>query len=310
MNPGHHDGVPSGQRIRVLLDIIAPGSELVAIRPLAGSYSNYTHLVEGRGADNALFRIVTHRYAVHGDCDRGEKARREYRTLGLLQKHGVPAPPPRYLDDDGAILGIPGIVTDYVLGEIIESPADPLDWARSLAEMLVRIHKIPSDADTRGFLLDSNSEHLWFLRNDLVPTYVSAAPDGLTVWHTVRDLLPDIQPVPHTLVHTDYWPGNVLWRAGRISAVVDWEEAGYGDPGADVGYARMNMVLSGLDQAADVFLDTYESAAETEVENLGFWELAAAIRPMIDPVDWQIAQSPGKEVFRRFIAGALARAGR
>ena len=86
-------------------------------------------------------------------------------------------------------------------------------------------------------------------------------------------------------LHMDYWPGNVLWLDGRVSAVLDWDAAAYGDPALDVGYFRMNMYLRGIKEAADVFLEHYE-AARGPVRNLGFWELACAARPLPDPAAW------------------------
>jgi aminoglycoside phosphotransferase (APT) family kinase protein len=114
--------------------------------------------------------------------------------------------------------------------------------------------------------------------------------------------------VPETLVHIDYWPGNILWDQGRITAVVDWEEAAYGDPGIDVAYCRMELVLSGMGQVADEFLQAYEAERGQSVANLAFWEIAATARPMFNPDGW-ITESPAREAFRRFIAGAVARAG-
>jgi aminoglycoside phosphotransferase (APT) family kinase protein len=298
---------PSRQSVQALLQAIAPGSVLAAIRPLAGSYSNYTHLVEYDAAAGTRARIVVRRYAQRGS-DWPGKARREFKTLALLQGHGVPAPTPLYLDEDGALLDASGIVTDYVPGEQIYAPPDPLAWARALATTLARIHSIPCDATAQSFLLDANPEAVWFLRSGVVPDYMSAHPDGASVWQMVHDLWPHIRQVPTTLVHLDYWPGNVLWARGQITAVVDWEEAAYGNPGIDVAYLCMNLSLEGMDRAADAFLRAYEAQAG-RVANLGFWELAAAARPMIDPEDWRITASPARERFRRFIADAMGRAG-
>ena len=83
----------------------------------------------------------------------------------------------------------------------------------------------------------------------------------------------------------DYWPGNILWHEGRISAVLDWDAASFGDPALDGGYFRMNMYLRGLKEAADPFLACYEAEAGP-VRNLGFWELACAARPLPAPVNW------------------------
>ena len=67
---------------------------------------------------------------------------------------------------------------------------------------------------------------------------------------------------------------------------LDWDFAAYGDPAIDVAYFRMNMHLRGIKEAADIFLKRYEEGSGAVVRNLGFWELAAAARPLPDPVLW------------------------
>jgi aminoglycoside phosphotransferase (APT) family kinase protein len=295
--------------IQALLLEIAPGSTLVSITPLPGSYSNFTHRVDARSADGSSLCVVLRRYKTFGSYDRGEKARREFKTFELLQRHGIPSPQPLFLDEHGVVLGTPGTVTSYVPGTQIESPSDPVRWARALAVMLARIHAIPCDRAARSFLLDADEEATWFLRSGVAPDYMQAHPDGAAVWQTVHDLWPRRQYIQPGLVHIDYWPGNVLWDQGQITAAVDWEEAAYGDPAIDVAYCRMELFLSGMGHATDAFLDAYETKAGRSAANLAFWELAAAARPMFHPEGW-IAESPAKEEFRSFIANATRRAGR
>jgi aminoglycoside phosphotransferase (APT) family kinase protein len=299
---------PTEEAMGALLAQVAPGSILRAIEPLPGSYSNSTHLVRARSPDGSSLRLVVRRYRVFGSYDRGKKARREYRTFELVRRHGIPAPQPVYLDEGGTILGVPGIVTRYVEGSQVTSPSKPAAWARALAEMLARIHRTPCSPEIEGYLLDADSEASWFLRSDTVPDYMEAHPQGAAVWAAARDVLPGLQNVEPTLVHIDYWPGNILWSGDRITAVVDWEEAAYGDQGIDVAYCRMQMILKGMGSVADEFVDAYEIEAGQRVSNLGFWELAAAARPMFSPGGW-IDGSPARERFSRFIAGALERVG-
>jgi hypothetical protein len=47
-------------------------------------------------------------------------------------------------------------------------------------------------------------------------------------------------------LHRDYHPGNVLWRRGTVSGVVDWPGASIGPPSADVGHCRGNLFPYGL----------------------------------------------------------------
>lgn len=298
--------LPSEETICALLGEIVPGSVVLAIGSLPASFSNHTHLVEAQSANGSVFRIVIRRYAVFGTYDRGAKARREFKTLEILQKNGIPVPRPLYLDEEGTMLGTPGIVTGYVSGEQVASPSDPMSWTRSLAMMLARIHSVPCNTTDKSFLLDANAEASWFLRSGSVPDYMKAHPDGVVVWQTVHDQWPNMEQASAGLVHIDYWSGNVLWDAGRIVAVVDWEEAAYGDPGIDVAYCRMDMFLLGMSEAADEFLRVYETEVGRRVANLGLWELAAAARPMHNPEGW-ITGSPAKERFSQFIADGRRR---
>jgi hypothetical protein len=66
------------------------------------------------------------------------------------------------------------------------------------------------------------------------------------------------------------------------------------------------MIFMGLPEAANEFLQIYESETGRTAKNLGFWELAASVRPMIDPVDWKVAGVDGvnKDIFQNFIEQA------
>jgi aminoglycoside phosphotransferase (APT) family kinase protein len=262
--------------VQKLLHEISPGSQPIAIRPAPGSYSNFTHIVTLRDANRSEHSLVVRRYQAFGHYDRGQKARREHAALLCACQNGIPAPQPLYLDETGAVLGIPGIVTRYVPGAQIESPDDPIAWARALAETLARIHAIPLDFTPRHLLLDANLEATWFLRSGHIPDFMQAHPQGERLWQLIRRNFSRLEPVSSTLVHVDYWPGNVLWDGDRISAVVDWEEAALGDPAIDEAYCGMDIALRGMPQAADEFLRAYESAVGRPLKNLGFWELAAA----------------------------------
>lgn len=304
-----NNDTPSPESIKALLKIISPESVLLAIHSLDGDFSNSTHLIDAHAADGSLFRFVTRRYAVYGNYDRGEKARREYKTLQLLYSHSACVPEPIYLDDTGAIFGTPGIVTRYVPGRLIMAAPYPAHWAEKMAKTLAGIHSTPVGEADATFLLDANLEALWFLHSgEAIPDYVSAHPKGVLLWKTILESLPKVAKVAPALVHIDYWPGNILWDQENIMAVVDWEEAAYGDPGIDVAYCRMDMVLAGMDDAADIFLKTYEAETKKPVANLGFWELAAAIRPLENPIGW-VSESPAKERFASFIDDVIRRTG-
>jgi len=289
-----------------ILEKIAPASRLRSVELLAGSFSNHTHLVEASLPDGGTLRLVVRRYQEYGDYDRGEKARREFKAFELIRACGIPGPEALLLDDTGEILGVPGIVTRFVPGALrLDAPDEPLPWARSLAVMLAKIHAIPLDEHARSFLLEANREATWFLEGDSAPKFMRKFASGAGLWQALHERYDSLRPVKPALVHIDYWVGNVLWEAGEISAVLDWEEAACGDPVIDVAYARMNMYLMSLPEAADEFLRVYESQTGHKAENLGFWEMAAAARPMDAPEAWRLDQEIIAGMFQQFLEQAM-----
>jgi aminoglycoside phosphotransferase (APT) family kinase protein len=301
--------VPSSDTVRAVLNVVAPNYSGFSIQPLAGSYSNHTHLARIEFGDHPAQQIVLRRYnEANGHCT--TKARREFQALKYLHGQEFPAPAPLYLDESGELLGSPGIITEFVHGRQIEAASETALWGDKVelvAQMLARIHAIPYDETMSQWLMNGNVEAVWFLKSGAVPDYMEKYPHGARVWKTIAALLPQIRVVKPAFLHTDFWSGNILWHQGQISAVVDWEEAAYGDPGIDVAYCRMELYLEGLDDAADRFLNIYEAEAGEQVANLGLWELAAVARPMVNLDDW-LTRPLMDERFERFIVNATQRA--
>jgi aminoglycoside phosphotransferase (APT) family kinase protein len=279
---------------------------VLSVDPLAGSYSNCSHVVVVEKLDRRRDRIVVRRYAAGGEEPR-RKAVREFRALEMLRGYAdVPAPEPLLLDADGALLGSPGIVTRFVDGAIVPAHPESAQWARRCtvtARVLARIHAVPVDPSIDEYLMDVDSEAVWFLAGGF-PEYMRAHPRGPAVWQAVATMREHLTAVDRTLVHVDYWSGNILWDGDRISAVVDCEEAGCGDPAVDVAYCVMEFALEGLSTAAVDFVDEYERASGRRLANLGYWKLAAAARPMLDIDAWMTAPAMA-ERFDRFIEQSL-----
>ena len=176
-------------------------------------------------------------------------------------------------------------MTRFVEGRQESDRRDPEAWAATLARLLLKIHDISPSEKDRRHLFDGNHMCLFFLRGDEPERRAGHALSDV-IYRTVRELSLSVSPVAASLVHMDYWHGNVLWRNGQVTAILDWDHASYGDPALDVSYFRMNMYLRGIKEAAEPFLECYEAESGAAVRDLGFWELAAAARPLPDPVAW------------------------
>jgi aminoglycoside phosphotransferase (APT) family kinase protein len=80
------------------------------------------------------------------------------------------------------------------------------------------------------------------------------------------------------VLHGDFWPGNVLWHGGRVSAVIDWEDAAVGDALSDVGNARLELLFFMGRRAMDAFTREYGALTGAILAGLPYWDLRAAVR--------------------------------
>jgi aminoglycoside phosphotransferase (APT) family kinase protein len=67
-------------------------------------------------------------------------------------------------------------------------------------------------------------------------------------------------PLPAVFIQRDFHPGNVLWRRGRVSGVVDWQSASVGPAAVDVGHCRANL-LGFSRETAERFTRRWEQAS-------------------------------------------------
>jgi aminoglycoside phosphotransferase (APT) family kinase protein len=89
------------------------------------------------------------------------------------------------------------------------------------------------------------------------------------------------------LLHGDYWPGNTLWKDGRLVAIIDWEDASVGDPLEDVANSRLEMLWAYGVEVMQDFTEQYKRAVRgIDFTNLPFWDLCAALRPAFKIAEW------------------------
>lgn len=97
------------------------------------------------------------------------------------------------------------------------------------------------------------------------------------------------EPTAETvLLHGDLWQGNTMWQGDELTAIVDWDCAGAGHPGVDLGGMRCDAALMfGVDWA-DVVLDGWERQAGRPAADVPYWDLVAALSTPPDFADrWE-----------------------
>jgi len=79
------------------------------------------------------------------------------------------------------------------------------------------------------------------------------------------------------LVHGDMWHGNTLWHRGQLTAVLDWDCAGVGPAGIDLGSLRCDAAWCHGNDAAAHILDGWQAEAGTPASDVAYWDAVAAL---------------------------------
>jgi aminoglycoside phosphotransferase (APT) family kinase protein len=285
---------------------LEPQGKLLRTWELKGGVSARMTVLEIERPDGQTQKMIVRQ---HGDVDlkhNPQIAADEFRLLQLLQSVGLVTPTPYHLDLSGEIFSTPYVVIEYIEGKTEFAPANVPDLIHQFVTQLSRIHKVDCSQPDLSFLPAQEKIYAKKLRER--PTKVDQSLDE----GHIRDVLEAVWPFPQrntsVLLHGDFWPGNVLWRDGQLVAVIDWENAAFGDPLADVANSRLEMLWAFGINAMQSFTDQYQAMTTTDFSNLPYWDLCAALRPAFKIAEWaadDIKEKNMREGHRWFITQAF-----
>jgi aminoglycoside phosphotransferase (APT) family kinase protein len=210
--------------------------------------------------ENPAFSVVVRQFPVADSA-----AAREQQVLRTLDGLGGLAPVPLGGDVNAQWSKCPTSLISWVDGQADITPTDPEQWAHELGRALAVVHAVPSER-LAGLpsVFDRSGGSLAVLDGPLAAE--------------VRSRWSRVTASPEVLTHSDYWSGNVVWRDGRLTGIVDWSGGARGPRGFDLGWCRLDLVLLFDEQIADVFLAAYEAAIGQTVGEMLLWDGWAVAR--------------------------------
>lgn len=252
-------------RWRAVFEDICPSGRFVSAQPITGGVSAETVVIEYRSPDGVIVRIVGRR---HGAADLARNPRiadDELKLLHLLQAAGIAVPTPIGVSNAGEFPA-PAILSGFING----TPTPPvLDHPERAAALLAQIHCVSPLAD-----------FAFLPRRDMDIPPEPALLDRALDEARIRGALVSVDPLASpeaTLLHGDFWPGNLLWREDGDPVAIDWEDAGLGDPLADLANARLEWRLTHDASAATQLTERYRALTGHELTTLPWWDLRAAL---------------------------------
>lgn len=310
--------VPTADRkFEQLVQKIAPQSKLLRTWPLTGGISAEMTAFEIERPDGQTSRMIVRRPGEGTLRQNPYAAQGEFKLLQLMQDWGLATPRPYHLDQSGQIFSRPYLVVEYIEGRPEFAPSNLPDFIRQLATHLAKIHSVDCSNPDLSFLPEQPQG---FVDNfgKQPPNLDTSLDEG-----RIRNALAAVWPVPQrnaaVLLHGDFWPGNILWQAGKLVAVIDWEDAKSGDPLADLAISRLDMAWIFGIEALNSFTDHYKSMMAIDYSNLPYWDLSAALRLIrlagSDLAEWvaffppfgrpDITEQSMREDYRLFITQAF-----
>src|SRR6478609_142117 len=242
---------------------VDPENQVLRAWQLEGGVSAQVFAFETIDLRGAAQKLIVRR---HGSVDFSQNpqiAAEEFTLLQALCSHGLPVPKPYYLDESNDILPTPYLVTEYVEADPGIPESFPILLAEQLAENLVAIHALDWQAAGIGFLprqLRRFERRVLNRPAQLDETLSEGRIREALEHHSARH-----QVNESVLLHGDYWPGNTMWRNHDLVAVIDWEDAGIGDPLADIANCRMELFWTYGSDPTQAFLDRYLSLSSIDL---------------------------------------------
>jgi aminoglycoside phosphotransferase (APT) family kinase protein len=273
---------------------LEPGGQLVGIRALTGGVSADVFGLEIATADGGRRRAVFRQHRDAGFKGHGRTVlAKEHRVLTALHAGGLAVPEP-YLYADG--VDMPYLLMAWIDGST-EVATDDLPAALDqMARFLATVHAL-DDVALRFVALET-IEDPRATAGPLMPR--------TDLGRRVREQLAARVGEPEgnrlVLLHGDFWPGNVMWRDGRLAAVLDWEDACIGDPLADLATARVELLCQYGDEAMARFTAAYVAAHQDlssplSLDALPVWEVYVSAGALMSMGEWGL--EPAVEAHRR-----------
>lgn len=222
----------------------------------------------------------------------------EFLLLKVAFAAGASVPEPLWLDAAGAVAGRPLFLMRRLSGtaaghKLVRAERDTearRALVRGLGAELARIHAIRPPRAGMEFLgvppRDPANAAVAALRGylDALPRAYPALEWGLRRLETTP---PPHAPEDVALVHRDYRVGNIMIDGDRVTGVLDWEFAGWGDRHEDLGWFTARCWRFGRDEfeagglgAAEDFFAGYEEVLGRAVDRdrVHYWQAMAHAR--------------------------------
>jgi aminoglycoside phosphotransferase (APT) family kinase protein len=268
--------------LRWAAQVVGVGASVVEVKRLqAGAGPWRLRIDQGGKAIEAVLRV--------GDTSSRQQLATEAAALAFAEDHQLAAPRLLAVDLDGAS-GVPVLLMTVLAGSSTIPAIASTARLRGLGAAAATLHAVAT-APRPGLPLRVRP------LADVDFAAKRRATGSSALLEAAAERVNQV-PVPQGgtgLVHGDLWQGNTLWTGERCVGMVDWDAAGVGHPGIDLGTLRLDAaIVFGLPAAA-VVLEGWREATGQEADAMAYWDLVAVLTTPTDMATWlPVAHAHGR----------------
>lgn len=213
----------------------------------------------------------------------GESARMatEAAALTVAQQLGVAAPRVLAADSTGAAAGVLALLITEAAGSSRIPRTTTAARLQAFGGAVARLAAVPLGPSPELPLRERSLED-W----DFAALRAGTASELLLATAEQHVAVRPVPPTPTVLVHGDLWHGNVMWVGEEVSAIIDWDAAGAGPAGIDLGGARCDAALLFDPDAPEHVLAGWEAVAGRAADDVAYWDVAGALGTQPDMAAW------------------------
>lgn len=205
----------------------------------------------------------------------------EAAALEACGRYDVPAPRLLGVDRDGARAGTPALLATALTGRsTIPRHATALRL-REMGRVAGAIHRAGVEASPELPVRTMSLDGLGLESMELPPTSAAVITEGRAA---LAEHSAPSSPVG--LVHGDLWQGNSLWSGDTCLAAIDWDFAGVGPAGIDLGSMRMDAALFYGAETVDEVAAGWRDATGAQPPDLAWWDVVSAVATPPDMDYW------------------------
>jgi aminoglycoside phosphotransferase (APT) family kinase protein len=271
---------------------------------IAGGYSRETFRFDAhvhRGGERRTYPMILRKNPPEISAILQTSRESEHQLLNALRRHtSIPVSESHFVEMESSTFGEAAMIIERVRGSgepsLLFNGGPNADQAESVAthlcELIAELHTTSIEKLNPGGILDdprgegidvSSWDRYMDTKFDYyIRSYPQMAVDALPQFydaylHVRRNRQ---RPVPLTVVHGDFNPANFLYENGRVTALIDWENAHIGDPREDLGWMALMDTLSNTNIMGSVkadggFLQHYNKLTGFNVtpEEVGYFSM-------------------------------------